>query len=269
MFTQIYDSNNRQFSLYLTIKCEGKKKFRVIADDYGKPNSQYANRDVVVNGEKTIYLSFPVSPKKISVEIFNIAEPNDNTFTVQAKAKPLKSYNIWMDSETKDFLTLAINFAQRAGFEKASDEGILWKTDDDKFRIKYYNVISDIKTGKVYNTPARIGHNTGIIEVAKVKFDKYTVPMRLIILLHEFSHKYKNPKIGLPISDEVGADINALYIYLGLGFSKIDAICVFANVFLKAQTKGNIDRMRKIMDYIQRFENGEFAKRNAVPENAF
>jgi hypothetical protein len=230
MFTEIYDSNNRQFSLYLTIKCEGKKKFRVIADDSGKPNSQYANRDVVVNQEKTIYLSFPVSPKKISVEIFNVGDPNDNSFTVKATAKPLKSYNIWMDAETKNFLTLAINFAQRAGFEKASDEGILWKTDDDKFRIKYFNVISDIKTGRVYNTPARIGHNTGIIEVAKAKFDKYTVPMRLIILLHEFSHKYKNPKIGLPISDEVGADINALYIYLGLGFSKIDAICVFANV---------------------------------------
>ena len=68
--------------------------------------------------------------------------------------------------------------------------------------------------------------------------------------------------MGLDISNEVGADINALYIYLGLGFSKIDAICVFANVFLKAQTKGNMERMRKIMDYIQKFENGEFAKRN-------
>jgi hypothetical protein len=43
---------------------------------------------------------------------------------------------------------------------------------------------------------------------------------------------------GLEIENEVGADINALYIYLGLGFSKVDAICVFANVFLKAQTKG-------------------------------
>jgi ferritin len=68
--------------------------------------------------------------------------------------------------------------------------------------------------------------------------------------------------MGLDITDETGADINALYIYLGLGFSKIDAICVFANVFLKAQTKGNIERMRKIMDYIQKFENQEFAKRN-------
>jgi len=86
--------------------------------------------------------------------------------------------------------------------------------------------------------------------------------MRLMILLHEFSHKYKNPKIGLEISNELGADINALYIYLGLGFSKIDAICVFAKVFLGAQTDSNLDRMRKINDYIRKFENQEFAKLN-------
>jgi ferritin len=58
----------------------------------------------------------------------------------------------------------------------------------------------------------------------------------------------------------VGADLNALYIYLGLGYSKVDAIFVFANVFLKAQSQGNMVRMRKIMDYIKRFENQEFAK---------
>jgi hypothetical protein len=112
------------------------------------------------------------------------------------------------------------------------------------------------------NTPSRIGHNTGIIDVAKAKFDSYTIPMRMMILLHEYSHKYRNPKIGLDISNEIGADINALYIYLGLGYSKIDAICVFANVFLKAQTSSNIDRMRKIMDYIQKFENQEYAQLN-------
>jgi hypothetical protein len=60
----------------------------------------------------------------------------------------------------------------------------------------------------------------------------------------------------------VGADINALYIFLGLGFSKIDAICVYGEVFLKAQTKGNVERMRKIMDYIAKFENEDFAYRN-------
>jgi hypothetical protein len=57
-----------------------------------------------------------------------------------------------------------------------------------------------------------------------------------------------------------GADINALYLYLGTGWSKIDAITVFAKVFLKAQTDSNILRIRKIQDYIQRFENQEYAQ---------
>jgi len=78
--------------------------------------------------------------------------------------------------------------------------------------------------------------------------------MRMMILLHEFSHKWKNPKMNLAISNEIGADINALYIYLGLGFSKIDAIYVYANVFLNAQNEPNRKRMRKIMDYIAKFE---------------
>ena len=87
-----------------------------------------------------------------------------------------------------------------------------------------------------------------------------TIPARVAIEVHEFSHKYRNPKMDLAIENEIGADINGLYMYLGLGFSKVDAIYVYANVFLKAQTPGNIARMRKIMDYIKRFENQEFAK---------
>ena len=67
-------------------------------------------------------------------------------------------------------------------------------------------------------------------------------------------------KMNLDISNEFGADLNGLYIYLGMGFSKIDAICVFANVFLKAQTDQNIYRMRKINEYISRFERQEYAK---------
>ena len=64
------------------------------------------------------------------------------------------------------------------------------------------------------------------------------------------------------ISDEVGADVNGLYLYLGNGFSKVDAICVFAKVFLKAQTPQNQQRLKKILDYIKKFENQEFAKVN-------
>jgi hypothetical protein len=260
MFGKEYQSENRKFRLYVAITCKGKKKFRTWAEDYGRKNSKYADREVEVEGKRTIYFSFPVSPKVLFIGVLNSENPQDKDFEVQLFEAALPTYNIWMDEDTDEFVKLALNFSQVCGFEQASPQGRLFRTDSGKFNIKYFDIIRDT-SGKYLSTPARIGHRTGIIEVAKAKFDNYTIPMRFVILSHEFSHKYKNPKIGLEISNEIGADINALYIYLGMGFSKIDAICVFANVFLKAQTKGNIERMRKIMDYIQRFENQEFAER--------
>jgi hypothetical protein len=259
--TGIFNSENRAMSLVITITCSGAKRFRVYAQDYGKANSYYADREIDVDNKRTIYFSFPVSPKSLLIGCFNVNDENDSNFKVDVKEAGLKKYNIWLDSETKDFCQLAINFSQICGFNlPQSQKGIVYQTPDAQFNIKYFPVIKDYQTGKVLGTPARIGHSTGIIEVAANKFMRYTIPMRVCILLHEYSHKYKNPKIGLQVSNEIGADINGLYIYLGLGFSKIDAICVFANVFLKAQTEQNMQRMRKIIDYINRFENQEYAE---------
>jgi hypothetical protein len=262
MFRRVYETNNTKMSLYITIKCKGKKAFRVFAEDYQKANSKYADRMIEVNNERTIFFSFPVIPKKLLLAVVNVKDGADKDFTVEVTEGLLKTYNIWLDNDSRDFLELAIPFCQVCGFEQASPKGRIYQTEDKAFTIRYFPVITDPMKGVAMSTPARIGHQTGIIDISKVKYDTYTIPMRLMIALHEFSHKYKNPKINLEISNEIGADINALYIYLGLGFSKIDAICVYANVFLKAQTRGNIERMRKIMDYINKFENQEFAKLN-------
>jgi hypothetical protein len=262
MFAQEYDSNNEKFSLIISVKTNGTKRFRVWAEDLGKKNSKYADREIKVDGERRIFFSFPVSPKKLFIGCVNCDNVGDKDFEVVLMKAPLRDYNIWLDTDTTQFLDLAVPFSQVSGFEDASPNGRIFTTDDQKFQIKYFDIIRDYASGKTLNTPARIGHQTGRIEIAKAKFDKYTIPMRVAILLHEFSHVYKNPKIDLEISNETGADINALYIYLGLGFSKIDAICVYGEVFLKAQTKGNIERMRKIMDYIAKFENEDFAYRN-------
>lgn len=260
MFSKIYQSENKKFCLLITIKCKGKNTFRAWAEDYGKVNSKYADREIIVDGERTIRFSFPVTPKALFIGVGNKNNPHDKSFEVALIEAPLRTYNVWLDFQTKRFLKLATHFSQVCGFESSTQAGRMFQSDNNEFLIKFMDIIVDSKSGTPLNTPSRIGHNTGVIEVAKVKFDTYTIPMRMMILLHEYSHKYRNPKIGLDISNEIGADINALYIYLGLGYSKIDAICVFANVFLKAQTTSNIERMRKIMDYIQRFENEEYAQ---------
>ena len=261
MLGKILEVRGKEFSLHVTIKCSGKQRFKIWAEDKGRINSKYAERCIDVENKRTIFLSFPCSPEELFIGITNMQIKNDKNFTANFEVKPLAKYNIWLDEQTTTFLKLSTHFSQVCGYEKASNKGRLFTTNKGEFSIKYYPIIKDFKTNKLLNTPARIGHQTGKIEVSKAKFDKYTIPMRMMILLHEFSHKFKNPTIGLPIADETGADINGLYIYLGLGYSKIDAICVFANVFLKAQTQSNMKRMRKIMEYIQKFENGEFAKR--------
>lgn len=255
-----WHSNNREIALRITITSPTKKRFFIVAQngDRNKINSKYARRDAVVEGSRTITLSFPVTPEVMSLGIYNKADKNDADFQVEYEEVPLKTWQVWLDMETRSFLRLAIKFCQVAGYEPASANGR--EFSDGYFKIKFYPVIVDQMKGHAISTPARIGHNSGIIDIAKNKFDNYTFAERMVIILHEFSHKYRNPKLGFPISNETGADINALYIYLGMGFSKIDAINVFANVFLRAQTPGNIKRMRAIMDYIQKFEQGDFAQ---------
>ena len=257
---EIYDINNDECSLWITIKSDVDCKFRVVAADL-KPNSLYADRVISVKKERTIFLSFPVSPKKIALKVDCLGDKSRVQFAVSIEKKALVTYDIDEGQNTRQFLDLAIPFSQVCGFETAQPTGKVYQSPDKKFNIKYFPVIKDYMSGKFMNTPARIGHKTGIIEVAASKFNEYTIPMRMMILLHEFSHKYKNPEMNVPISSETGADVNALYIYLGIGFSKVDAIFVYANVFFKAQTPQNIIRMRKIMNYIQKFENQDYAKK--------
>ena len=263
MVQQEWNSENRRFCLYVTVKCQGEKSFRVTANDRGRENSKYADRIIMVkpqdNGTRDIYLSFPVSPRKLLITVMDIKNPLDKDFEITLKEGNMKPDNAWMDAETRSFVQMAIIFSQISGFTKPENPYTPYKSSDNLYNIKYFDVITE--KGRQLNTPARIGHATGTIEVSKVRFDKYTIPMRMIILLHEFSHKYKNPKMGLDISNETGADVNALYIYLSMGFSKIDAIYVFAKVFYNAQTDGNIKRMRVIMQYIEKYENDK----NSLP----
>jgi hypothetical protein len=257
---QIWETSNRKVTLDLSIKCQGTCRFKVIAEDL-KPNSKYVWRSITVEGYRTIELKFPVSPKKVKITV-TAESGSDSDFIVAIDERELETYNVFLDKSVNTFLDVCVPFSQVAGFTNPPPGGRLFTSPGGEFNIKFYPVIKDHLSGKVLNTPARIGHKTGLIETSKFKFNSYTIPMRMIILLHEFSHKYKNPNIGLPISHESGADINALYIYLGLGFSKVDAIYVFANVFLSAQSEGNIRRMRKIVEYIDKFERQEFAYLN-------
>lgn len=72
----------------------------------------------------------------------------------------------------------------------------------------------------------------------------------MAILLHEFSHVYMNDNVD----DEVEADLNALLIYLGLGYPRIEAFEVFCKTFANAPTPQNKLRYDRIKNFIDKFD---------------
>jgi len=259
-------SNNFAFQLAITIESKEPVRMRLIAVDPNKPATKYVDRQGEVRGSRTFFMKFPTSPKQLKIIILNtemgdMPYGDDPTFSIKdIKVEKLKQYDVWWNTDTKNFYKFAVEFSQNAGVLSAGNKKPhIYRSNDGKFTIDYYNTIRD-KKGKKLSTPARIGHNSGIIEVSKAKFLRYSVPMRLIILMHEFSHKYLNPKLDRKIEYETGADIQALYIYLGKGWSPVEAHKAFLKVFRSAKSKGNHKRYKIIRDFIEKYENGNVAK---------
>ncbi|PIZ52153.1 hypothetical protein COY27_01095 [Candidatus Woesearchaeota archaeon CG_4_10_14_0_2_um_filter_33_13] len=256
-------TNNVPFTLAIGIKTKQPEEIVIQIMDAHKPNTLYISRRTWVNGEREYFLNLPQSPKAAQVNVFNIKTENprlkDDSFEItKIQPEELEQCPVWMNQETKSFVAFAKQFSENAGIYSAGEyTPHIYRSDDSKFHIDYFIKIFDRQTKQVLSTPARIGHATGVIEVAKADFINYTVPMRMIILLHEFAHKYLNPRINKPIGYEVGADINALNIYLSLGYPPSEAHYAFLHVFKDNNNADNAKRYLIIKDFIDKFTRGE------------
>lgn len=241
-------------TLMFDIQTAFPKKMYIKVADAEKPNTIFTNRHCKVDAQEGIFVRMPIAPKKAVITIMSedeIGGGQDKNYKVfDAKKLPLKrkltSFN-HANPTIQKFVKFAEQFSAKAGYISA--KGSIYTSDDGKFRIDYLDDITD-ENGRSIKTPARISRNEGIIEVSKVKFQKYTIPMRMAILLHEFSHFYLNTDMA----NETEADLNGLLIYLGLGYPRIDAYNVFTQVFSTSANELNANRMRIIDDFIRNFE---------------
>lgn len=264
-------ANGMPFTLLIEVTTKKPEVISIIAKDANKHNTYYISRKGDVSGLRVFELKFPQTPNLMVISIFNPKNGNysndeDKSFEItKFEAKELKTCSLWADRDIYNFIKFAQYFSANASVLSAGDyKPSIYRSDDGKFCIDYYQKIRNRKTGAFVSTPARIGHNTGIIEISKSDYERYTVPMRMIILLHEFSHKYMNPKIGRKISDEVSADINALNIYLSLGYPAIEAQYAFLKVFKGANNSFNKKRYLILNDFITKFSKGELENRCVV-----
>jgi hypothetical protein len=269
---KVFPSNKKSFSLSFNVRTPNKTRLKIQAFDSRKPYSFYYKTSHIVDPSgKDFNLTFPLSPNEMVVRIYpdeydsyksylNFGtNQQQNIFISNEKVEPLKVKPIWLSEADRSFLNFAEKFATNASLYSATQPGgipSIYKSDDGRFTIKYYDIIRN-KDGTFATTPARIGQVSGDIEVSKRDFLRYTIPGRMAILLHEYAHKYINQRTGAKPSDESRADINAMNIYLSMGYSPIEALLVFLDVFDTANTRSNQLRYLNLREYVGKFMKGE------------
>ncbi len=252
----LFSPNRKSTVLVLTIQCDRQQEIMVSVSDPVKPYTDYFKSSGYINGERKFFVRLPLTPEKALLKIYNVLNGNlpygvDKTFKlVSVKQEPLQQDLNVFDSRNEvltDFLKFFISFSEKAGYLSTSNE--LYHSLDGMFSIRYLDVIRD-SYGNPINSSARVNATTGIMDFAKYYFKFYTIPERILIGTHEFSHFYVNQDAR----NEFEADRNGLMIYLGLGFPRKEALQGWLKVFGRAKTDQNARRYKMIEDFVRDFD---------------
>ena len=267
----LFKTREKSLTLMIEVATDSPQKIQIIVKDINKPDTKYTDRYSTVDGTQKFYVRMPLSPYESLVSVYNKSNGNtkqgsDNSFKViRVDARPLERKMDcvdWSNPKIRDFVGFAQQFSNNAGILSAGKypNGSTYISDEGNFRIDYFDDIRS-KTGQVIATPARISQTKGIIQVSKQHFQQFTVPMRMAILLHEFSHFYLNERI----EDETEADLNGLLIYLALGYPRIEAYQSFLTTFKDTPTTQNKERFEVLNQFITNFERNKFCTQYNSP----
>ena len=253
------NTNNERLQFTVRLKTRKESVMRIVVFDKNRPNSVYTNATVNVANTGKFIVKMPQSPTTAIMQIYDSKTGLNVTDAfaydvIKSSLSARMTVNDIENPKVRNFVKFAQEFSERAGDISARNS--IYMDDSGTFRIDYVDVCRDRKSGKELTTPARISRERGVIEVSKKYFETYTIPARIAILLHEFSHFYLNARM----SDETEADLNALLIYLSLGYSKQEAERVFLKVFYNAPTDSNRKRFEAIDNMIKNFDKVVFTK---------
>lgn len=246
-----------EFTLLIKVKTSKPEKIHLKVYDENLRNTVFTDRWKTVDGDCSFYVRMPVSGKVSIISVYN--EKNGNVETdqsfkvVEIKKLPLEKRLDVLDFSNKNLRSF-VNFCTRFCFNAGHLTSGTYVSADRKFMIEYLPTIISSKSGKELETPARISKDSGRIQVSQKKFIPDTVPMRMAILLHEYSHYYVNDDID----NESEADLNGLLIYLGLGYPRFEGHEAFLKTFINSPSMENKVRYDRIKAFIDDFENNNY-----------
>jgi hypothetical protein len=240
----IVDTNNKPTNVKVGLYSPTKTKIHIRAIDPTKLGAMYMDRYSTLEGKRNFEIRLPQSPKKLLVKI-NSSNGGNIQVTDLRQVKLPQYINCLSGKKVSSFLKFAKQFSENAGILSVGR----YQSDNKKYTIDYLPQIVH-ESGKVLSTPARISNSTGRMEISKKAFSKMTIPMRMAILCHEFSHFYLNEVQR----DEIEADLNALTLYMGMGYPVIEAHKAFLETFHNTPTQVNKERYIYLKTFIDNFD---------------
>ena len=244
----------KPFNMLLSIRIIRPVKLSIVVFD---PDSKrvYLNRRLQLKKSRRVLLKLPIVPNELTAEILDqyLGSMQKSFVLEEIKLIPDTKCPLELTKRDKQFIRFAKWFSTEASRLEAGEKGTIYQNEG--FSILYVDRLTE--NGIELTTPARIARDTGVIEISKSATNKYTVPMLIVMLLHEYAHKWKNAEYGRKVSNELCADLIAIHIALNLGFDPKEVENCFRLVFAKRDSKLNRKRMMAIREFIALFLKSE------------
>jgi hypothetical protein len=241
-------SAQQRFRLRFGIRAWAPFDLGVCGFDPTRENSDYIRRRIPFHAGglyREFTLPFPLSPKSLLIDLHDKYTGDDRGFTIEkCELEKMPPAELWAEPEMHRFVDFAQNFSQQAGYLPAG----AYDSPDGEFLIQYLPIIEN-EWGPMV-TPARTNRFTGRIQASRSAFRKYTIPIRLVVLLHE-RHHYQ-----IPTRLEKPSDLNAIRVYLDLGFPRTEAVYAVSKIFLAhPDTVGpaHATRVKDVIEFIDRY----------------
>lgn len=238
------NTDNKKVIINMDLYYSKPADVRIIGRDAKDKNTVYFNRlaNPGVAGAFNIDFPLPVSPKELQIEVKPENEYDKFTYFIKSMgSEDLNPVGVDADEMDVEYIKFLRWFCENASHLPAGE----YRWPGLKPWINYMDRIVDSELG-ILTTPARVDHNSGEHQIAREMFKTYTIPQRMVIGAHEYSHwKYDN-------TNEIFCDLNALRICLGLGFPKSECIYTFTNILNDDHESNN--RLAEIVSYVQSFK---------------
>lgn len=244
----------KPFHLILGLRILRPIKLRLTVFD-SNTKRIYAQRRLKLTKSLDLLVKMPIVPDELTAVLISENEvPGKEGFNLERiEVKPDTKCPLELTENDGKFIAFAKWFATELPRLEAGEKGTIYQSEG--FSILYLDKLKDGQTE--LTTPARIDRGSGMIEVSKKAVADYTVPMLILMLLHEYGHKWKNPEYNKEIANELTADIIAVHIALNLGFDFTEVENCYRAVFAKKDTELNRKRMKAISEFIHLFRVNE------------